>query len=77
CPRLKVVHVLTKPGEDWAGESGRIDREKIERFCGGNLKGKAFYLCGPPELIEATLRNLKDLGVADDRIHLEIFSFLS
>jgi predicted ferric reductase len=75
-PQLRVIHVLSKPGESWAGENGYINREKIERFCEGNVKDRAFYICGPPGLLEATIKNLRALGVADDRIHTEIFSFL-
>jgi len=74
-PRLKTIHVLSKPGKDWPGETGHIDREKIERLCGGNFEGKAFYVCGPKGLLQATLKNLHDLGVAKNRIHFEIFSF--
>lgn len=75
-PPLSVSHVLSKPGDDWSGEKGRIDREKIQRYCGQDLQDKAFYLCGPPGLVEASIENLRDLGVSDGRIHVEIFSFV-
>lgn len=74
-PDLKLIHVLDKPGESWDGERGYIDREKIEKFC-GNLRKKGFYISGPSGLIDATIKNLKALGVKDNRIHIEIFSFL-
>ena len=75
-PRLKLVHVLENPGENWTGERGIVDREKIERLCKNKLKTASFYLCGPPGLLEAVIGHLKDLGVPDKRIHLEIFTFL-
>ena len=53
-----------------------MDREKIQRLCGGELDGKVFYVCGPHGLIDAVLDALKALGVEDYRIRLEIFSFL-
>ena len=74
-PVLKVVHVLSKPDENWNGETGYIDQEKIEKYC-GVLKGKGFYVCGPPGLVKKTIKNLRDLGVKDKRIHVELFSFL-
>ena len=74
-PALEVLHVLSNPAEDWSGARGYIDREKIQKYC-GNLKEKGFYTSGPPGLVKATIRNLKDLGVGDERIHMEIFSFL-
>ncbi len=75
-PKLELVHVLEKPGEQWTGERGLIDREKIQRLCKGRLETSGFYVCGPPGLLEAIIDSLKSLGVPDGRIHLEIFAFL-
>ena len=75
-PNLKVVHFLSNPAKGWNGETGRLDREGIERWCGKTIKEKAFYICGPPGLLEATIANLRALGVPDGRMHIEIFSFL-
>ena len=75
-PKLKVVHCLSNPSKGWKGETGRLDRERIERWCGKAIKEKAFYICGPPGLLEATIANLRALGVPDSRMHIEIFSFL-
>jgi predicted ferric reductase len=77
-PRLKVHHVLENPPDGWDGERGVIDREKIQRLCGGQLKDRkaGFYVCGPPGLTETVVDTLKELGVPGGRIHLEIFSFL-
>lgn len=75
-PKLKVVHCLSNPAKGWKGETGRLDRERIERWCGKAITEKAFYICGPPGLLEATIANLRALGVPDGRMHIEIFSFL-
>ena len=75
-PKLKVVHCLSYPAQGWKGETGRIDRERIERFCGKAIAEKAFYICGPPGLLEGTITTLRALGVPDGRMHIEIFSFL-
>jgi predicted ferric reductase len=75
-PRLNLVHILENPPRNWSGETGLLDHEKIKRLCKNKLNNAAFYLCGPPGLIETVVVNLKDLGVPDKRIHLEIFSFL-
>jgi len=76
CPSLRVVHVLSSPEEGWDGETGRVDRDRIERYCEGRVQERSFYLCGPPGLVKATLDNLREMGVPDIRIRLEIFSFL-
>lgn len=75
-PRLKLVLILSKPEKDWTGEKGYIDRKKIERYTERRIEGKGFYICGPPGLVDLTLRILGEFGVPDERIHLEIFSFL-
>ena len=31
---LKVVHVLNEPSDEWKGERGRLDEEKIKRLAG-------------------------------------------
>jgi predicted ferric reductase len=74
-PALKVLHVLSKPDGNWNGETGYIDRVRIEKYC-ANLKDKGFYVCGPPGLVEKTVKNLRDLKVPNDQIHIELFSFL-
>jgi len=75
-PSLQVVHVISSPGEGWQGESGYIDDEKLERFCGKDLSQKVFYVCGPPPMLKAIIGTLKGMGVSEKRIRLEIFSFL-
>jgi predicted ferric reductase len=74
-PRLKLVHVLSRPEPGWQGEQGRMDEAMIRRVC-GDLTGKSFYLCGPPGLVTAGLQTLKRLGVPAGRIRREFFSFL-
>jgi len=75
-PRLSVVHLLSKPGDGWSGEKGRLDREKLQRYCQARFQERTFYLCGPPPMIAAVVSALKELGVDDGRIETEIFSLL-
>ena len=75
-PRLEVVHVLSRPDEGWQGETGHVDREKIERLCGKDLGEKVFYVCGLPPMLKAVISALEDLQVPEERIRMEIFSFL-
>ena len=71
---LKVVHVLNKPSEEWKGESGKIDMEKIRRFSGPELARYAFYLCGPPEFMRKTILDLRRAHVPAAHIHYERFN---
>ena len=72
--RLKVVHVLSQPSDAWQGEHGRLDEDKLKRLCGPELTGRAFYVCAPPELMDLTIRTLRNADVSAARIHYERFS---
>ena len=72
--RLKVVHVLSQPSDAWQGEHGRLDEDKLKRLCGPELTGRAFYVCAPPELMDLTIRTLRNADVSAARIHYERFN---
>ena len=71
CPDLKVVHVLSRAGEEWAGETGHINGEMLERHVRGDLAEKVFYICGPDPLRESVIAELTDRGVPDGRHRTE------
>lgn len=71
---LKVEHVLNKPSAEWKGERGRLDEEKIKRLAGPELARRAFYVCAPPELMDLTIRTLRQANVPAARIHFERFN---
>ncbi|MCB2190666.1 MAG: ferric reductase-like transmembrane domain-containing protein [Deltaproteobacteria bacterium] len=75
-PKLTLVHVLKQPPEGWRGETGHISREMLMRHLAEGMDGRGFYLCGPPGLLAAARLILREMGVADNRIHAEVFRFL-
>lgn len=75
-PRLTVVHVLSRPENNWTGETGHVDGRMIEKYCGPGLENKVFYVCGPPGMAESILKALDQRGVSKRRIRQEIFSFI-
>lgn len=72
--QLKIVHVLSKPSDEWQGERGRLDEDKIKRGIGPELTRCAFYVCAPPELMDQTIRILRKANVPAARIHFERFN---
>jgi predicted ferric reductase len=58
------------------GESGRLNEERIKKYCGPNLREKSYYVCGPLKMARDLIETLKRLGIPDNRIRREIFSFL-
>tara|TARA_B100001939_G_scaffold333021_1_gene332571 strand:- start:3647 stop:4708 length:1062 start_codon:yes stop_codon:yes gene_type:complete len=60
------------PDDDWQGETGFI-HEVAERFFGGEFKGHQAYLCGPPPMIEASIRVLMKGRLFEKDIYMEKF----
>ncbi|WP_277372525.1 pyridoxamine 5'-phosphate oxidase family protein [Pseudomonas sp. AA-38] len=57
-------------GRDYE-QPGRLDMQQIKAAL--SLEGQDFYLCGPTAFTQAIYDGLRDLDVADERIHAEAF----
>ncbi len=72
-PNFKYIPALSepKPQDNWEGEIGLIT-QVVERYLhdGGNTEA---YLCGPPPMIDASIRVLTKKGVKDINIHYDKF----
>jgi glycine betaine catabolism B len=69
--RIRVVHTVSEPDAGWTGRVGRLGPELLVEAC--EQAGAFYYVAGPPEMVEETLRNLQVLGVARERVKFEIF----
>ncbi len=73
-PNLHVVYALSdKLGEDekWDGETGFIHLS-ADKYLEPDVRRQAF-LCGPPLMIEAVTRVLKEKGISPDDIFYDEF----
>ncbi len=69
--KLEFNLTITRPdGTEWTGRTGRINKEMIKELV-KDLNGQNFYMCGPPEMIEGTVKILEELGVDKERINRE------
>ena len=72
---VRLVRVLSDVSDAEEGvdydASGRIDMTMLSRFLAFN--DYDFYLCGPPEFTQTLYDGLRDLNIADGRIHAEAF----
>jgi predicted ferric reductase len=73
---LRVVHVLSRPGERWQGERGHISISTILQYCQGDLSRPSFWICGPRAFATSVIHDLRSAGVAPARIHNEAFCLL-
>ena len=71
--RLKVVHTIAKPPENWQGYTGYIDAQMIEREI-PDYKIRVFYTCGPPTMVKAMTGVLTKLNLPSEQIKIENFS---
>jgi len=72
---VRLVRVLSEPGDAGEGPdyeaAGRVDMALLGRYLGfGDYE---FFLCGPPPFTQAIYDGLRDMNIADKRIHAEAF----
>lgn len=71
-PNFKIIFVVS--GDDnWSGEKGRIDKEKIIRLM-PDYAERDFFICGPSPLIKSLRAGLKELKIKTRHIYFEEFS---
>jgi predicted ferric reductase len=72
---LHLVEVLEEPPEDWTGAVGWLDRPVLDTALPGRRvrRNLDYFVCGPGPMVAATTRVLRDWGVAERRIHTELF----
>ena len=71
-PDVRVVHVLSRPGDDWSGHRGRIRAEIVD----GELADPGewtYYVCGPPPMVESMQEVLEELKIPRTQVVLEKF----
>ncbi len=75
--RLKLIHVLSQPTDNWTGIRGRINNYRLERLVGENLRfapeRAVFFLCGPFEMMRTADITLRFMGFTPHQIRKENF----
>jgi ferredoxin-NADP reductase len=70
---LKVIITITKPGPNWKGLTGRINREMIERNV-SDYSERVFYTSGPKPMVDAMGTILGGMGLQAAQIKQEYFT---
>jgi ring-1,2-phenylacetyl-CoA epoxidase subunit PaaE len=74
--RLSVFHVLSQEQQDLAVLNGRLDRAKLGALLQILVPARAVdhaFVCGPSGMIDELQAVLRDMGLAEDAIHVERF----
>jgi ferredoxin-NADP reductase len=74
--KLKVIHVLEEPPDDWNGEEGWITREMLDRHLPPERSEYHYFICGPVPMIRAMEAFLHDLGIHRAKVHTELFDMV-
>ena len=67
------VHYVMSDDPAWAGEAGRVDRERLVRLV-PDLLARDVYLCGPPPMMRGVRAALSELGFPRAHLHDERFA---
>jgi len=68
---LKLIHVLEKPHEGWAGETGYINLTMLKKHLPADHKEWIYFMCGPLPMLNAMEKYLSELNIPHKHIHSE------
>jgi ring-1,2-phenylacetyl-CoA epoxidase subunit PaaE len=74
--RLQLIHVMSREAQEVELFTGRLDASKLRALLPATCQVDAvddWWLCGPFGMIVDAVATLRTFGVADDRIHRELF----
>jgi ferredoxin-NADP reductase len=71
---INIIYTLTKAGEEWGGEGGRINQGMVERRIEDYMK-RLFYICGPVEMVNSMINLLRNMNFPEEKIRIEYFPF--
>jgi ferredoxin-NADP reductase len=75
-PHYKLIACMSeveKSHRPWEGEKGVIDAQMLTKHLKG-VVSPVYYITGPPAMVKAMHKLLKDTGVDDDNIRTEEFA---
>jgi len=70
---LKVVFILNEASNAWKGATGVINAELLKKEV-PDYKERVIYTCGPPPMVQAMEKLIRDLGLPPTQLKLEAFT---
>jgi Na+-transporting NADH:ubiquinone oxidoreductase subunit NqrF len=71
-PRFRWLAIASRPGSQWRGPRGHLNRTLIAEHL-GQIDGRTFFVCGPPAFMRSMEEILMSLKVPADKILEERF----
>ena len=70
---LRVIFILNEADSEWKGATGFVTAEMVKKEV-PDYKETVFYVCGPPPMVEAMGKMIKDLDLPVAQLKLEAFT---
>lgn len=77
--RFQLCLALNHPPQGWEGEEGRLTQQNFEAILQkhellADLDQTEFYICGPQPMMDEVFAGFKNLGVPEEKQHVEYFT---
>jgi predicted ferric reductase len=73
-PNFVVHHVLSEQA-DFQGRTGRLNQDMLKELLSNASHEAAFFVCGPPPMMDSVCRDLKEIGYSPRTIFTEKFAY--
>lgn len=77
--KFTILYMIDKPTPGWTGGTGFVNKELLQKYMPAASSDCKVLLCGPPGMVNATKKNLVELGFeapgAVSKISDQIFIF--
>jgi ferredoxin-NADP reductase len=70
---LRVVFTVNEAKSDWKWSIGDITVDMVKKEV-PDYKERVFYACGPPDMVQAMVNLLRELGLLNNQLKLESFA---
>jgi predicted ferric reductase len=70
---LRVVHVISRPTEQWTGERGHVDAGVLDRHLPLERRSLQYFICASEPMVHSVEESLRALRIPGDNIHSEQF----
>jgi len=76
--KLKVIHVLESPSNEWTGETGFVNSQLLEKYLpvGREANQLEIFICGPVPMMNAVEKALSQIGISLGDFHSERFDLV-
>jgi predicted ferric reductase len=71
---LTIIYVPREGHDDWEGETGRVDKDLLDRYIPLHRGSRQYFICAAPAMMDAVEAALFDLEVPVPNVHMEHFN---